>query len=57
MLERIKEEMKSKAKALWCHRVFYAGIAGVYSGALLGLDSKLVYQALIALYAGLVLKG
>ncbi len=55
MFERLTEVVKKIGCALWCHRAIYAGLAGAYGAASIGvLDKEVVNQIVTALYVLLV---
>ncbi len=51
----LKEMTKTCAKALWCHRVVYAGLAVAYGAGCAGwLDKEVVNQIVTGCYVALV---
>lgn len=50
----MQTKLNKIAKAMWSHRAVYAGLAGVYGAACLGLDKDLANQMLTGLYVAMV---
>ena len=57
MLKRVRKSVTGVAKALWCHRVVYAGAALAYGGLCVGIvDKEHANQVLTGCYIALVVQ-
>ena len=57
LTEKMKTFVTLVARAVWCPRVLYAGLAGAYLGLCFGVEKELVQQIIAGCYVALVVKG
>ncbi len=54
----MKEWIKRACKAIWCHRMAYAGLALAYGAKCVGvIDGELLAQIVTGLYVAMVAQG
>ncbi len=57
MLKRLMKSVEKSLKAMWCHRVVYAGAAVAYGGMCAGvIDKDVANQVLTGCYVALVVQ-
>ncbi len=57
MWNKIKDVSRQIVRAVWCHRMIYAGLAGAYGALCFDLlDKTVVEQLVCGLYVALVVQ-